>query len=974
MVTNSTQYLSFLGGEVSPRLWHRSDMDKYGKWFAKAENVRLHEIGSLENRGGFDYIAQTYNNTSGEPVKTISFQYNNDEAYMIEFSRNYFRVLREGKYISGEDGEPLKFDNPLTITDSQVMKYAQSGDMIFIATGNQPIYQLVRNNPDGTDWEMTQFDVDIYPLDEENTDKYKKINIALPEEDDALKFAAGFTVHNYDDSSYINNVSISVTAPDGGVQDVSLTSYSTNLNGLATAINASALNSYFKLSASVSGSTLYLQPSEEWTEPTYDSITINYDVRKTEESIASLEHKEPLNMCYLPQIDTASEYLYGIKYPAKGSDNEFYSDIEMGALDSVISDLNSKIQAKYPTLTIQKKETSDEDKPKLDLYDSSTNTYVSFKIIKIYEQRQTDTMKYPDAGQVLYNATTNFDFFQDIEIGETFALRSYQDSQSWDVNLMVSSGTSSILTGDGNWRFVTGGNWSGKIDLYYSVDNGTTWTKFRTLSSTIANQPNNENVSGTIESNDLVKFKLQYNITGIQDNDGRYACQVYFGTDYYETNSYYKVVSKTNNQLAVVVCVKNDVGEQSDNYYWRKQACSDSKGWPNCVGFYQNRLFMGQGYMLYASRINDFWDFYEPIEVADDDPIIISLLSYKVNYLQNILTMREFFAFTSGGEFGLASSGALTQSDKYLLPYSYHGSNTCDPILSGNIVLFVDSSENTVRMFQYAYESDSYNADDASVLIQQYLEEKRFIATAQLKNTKELLFLTEDGTIYVFKFFPEQNIYAWYHWKHAKYRITNICVVPRGAEEDLYIICDTENGKSVEILNNDMFMDSRRQLQTETDQKSVKTPFESGDLVVVDDGQRTYVENASEGGLAALKRETASATVGLSYTSTATLLSPAVPLQDQTYTTYHKQRPFKAHFIYRDSYGFKVGVEEEEKMSVTFQPLMQTIDQETALTSGKKSVLIPARYDGSAMVSFVQELPYPMIIENVLLEVDYGGR
>ena len=53
------QRFRFLGGEVSPNMYHSADMDKYGRWFSKAENIRFDTLGAFRNRTGFEKIANT---------------------------------------------------------------------------------------------------------------------------------------------------------------------------------------------------------------------------------------------------------------------------------------------------------------------------------------------------------------------------------------------------------------------------------------------------------------------------------------------------------------------------------------------------------------------------------------------------------------------------------------------------------------------------------------------------------------------------------------------------------------------------------------------------------------------------------------------------------------------------------------------------------------------------------------------------
>jgi hypothetical protein len=222
---------------------------------------------------------------------------------------------------------------------------------------------------------------------------------------------------------------------------------------------------------------------------------------------------------------------------------------------------------------------------------------------------------------------------------------------------------------------------------------------------------------------------------------------------------------------------------------------------------------------------------------------------------------------------------------------------------------------------------------------------------------------------------PEQNIMAWSHWKHGQYKITNLCVSPRGAYDDLYVVVDAPDGKFVEKLDEGIYSDSVEEYLFEEPVVEVQTQLIEGKVVNVDDGiNNKYKASVNEFGKVKLRSPSANVKIGLSYNSTATLLTPTISLQDGTYTTFRKQKLNKAYFIYKDSFGFKVGEENSEKMEIDFQSPADSIESQVSLSSGKKSVLIPNTYDSTARLSFVQDEPYPMKIVNVLLESDYGGQ
>ena len=198
--------------------------------------------------------------------------------------------------------------------------------------------------------------------------------------------------------------------------------------------------------------------------------------------------------------------------------------------------------------------------------------------------------------------------------------------------------------------------------------------------------------------------------------------------------------------------------------------------------------------------------------------------------------------------------------------------------------------------------------------------------------------------------------------------------MPRGSEEDLYITVNTENGMQIERLTNNFYADSVNVYNNDSEVEEINVPFPVGSEVVVNDTINKYNAIVNENNKIKLARPAKTVYVGLAYKSHAALLAPVTMLQDGSATTYNLRKTFKVHFKYSDSYGFKVGVLGSEHLLPNYQDVNQTIDNETVLTTGKKSVLMPSRYDMQGSVSFIQEQPYPMIIENIMLEIDYGNR
>ena len=168
------QYFTFLGGEISPRLWHRADLEKYGQWFSVAENIRFDTVGAFRNRPGFLRVGKALS-TNNETTKMLPFVYNNNISYIIELTNEKFRVFNKDGFITDENGEPIIFNTSFVFGETKDLRFAQSTDTLFITSGESGIWEIKRLSEDGKQWEMKEFEFSIPPVGDENTDKNKTI-------------------------------------------------------------------------------------------------------------------------------------------------------------------------------------------------------------------------------------------------------------------------------------------------------------------------------------------------------------------------------------------------------------------------------------------------------------------------------------------------------------------------------------------------------------------------------------------------------------------------------------------------------------------------------------------------------------------------------------------------------------------------------------------------------------------------------
>lgn len=85
---------SFAGGEITPELHARFDLTKNQTGLARCLNFQVAPHGPIFNRAGWEYTLQVKD--SSKKTALLPFIYSTEQAYVLEFGDQYFRVHTEG--------------------------------------------------------------------------------------------------------------------------------------------------------------------------------------------------------------------------------------------------------------------------------------------------------------------------------------------------------------------------------------------------------------------------------------------------------------------------------------------------------------------------------------------------------------------------------------------------------------------------------------------------------------------------------------------------------------------------------------------------------------------------------------------------------------------------------------------------------------------------------------------------------------
>jgi len=163
MARVAVQLTNFTGGELSPRLDGRNDLQKYPTGCKTLENMIVFPHGSAARRSGTQFVAEVKD--SSKETRLIPFEFSTTQTYMLEFGDQYIRFYKDnGQILSG--GSAYEISSPYLESELFDIKYAQSADVMYICHPNHPVKKLARTGH--TSWTLTSVDFQNGPFMDHN--------------------------------------------------------------------------------------------------------------------------------------------------------------------------------------------------------------------------------------------------------------------------------------------------------------------------------------------------------------------------------------------------------------------------------------------------------------------------------------------------------------------------------------------------------------------------------------------------------------------------------------------------------------------------------------------------------------------------------------------------------------------------------------------------------------------------------------
>lgn len=347
------------------------------------------------------------------------------------------------------------------------------------------------------------------------------------------------------------------------------------------------------------------------------------------------------------------------------------------------------------------------------------------------------------------------------------------------------------------------------------------------------------------------------------------------------------VTSATN--IDAVLWKSLTSSDSTSNWSLEEPAWSSTQGYPRTVTLHDQRLvFAGTSENpigIWASEPGIFDAF--GAGANDADAIDLKLAAAKVSNISWLASTRDLVLGTSSSENTVSSgNNVFAPSTLSQKARTHYGSDIQVPPIVGDEALFIQGSGRSIRSFTYSFDIDSYKSEDLTLLCDHLTEDGiKELAYAQVPDNI-IYAVTDAGDLLCGTFVREQNVIGWTKIT-TDGEFENVQVI-REDNEDVVYVCvkRTINGATkryIEVFDNgdgtstiDGFSDSFLTYSGSSTTTLTGLDHLEGETVQVKVNGAAHADKTVSGGQITLDVAATTATVGIPYTMTVTLLDPEI--------------------------------------------------------------------------------------------------
>lgn len=403
----------------------------------------------------------------------------------------------------------------------------------------------------------------------------------------------------------------------------------------------------------------------------------------------------------------------------------------------------------------------------------------------------------------------------------------------------------------------------------------------------------------------------------------------------------------------------------------------------------QRRWFAGttEGpQVLWATRTGTNSNLTSSIPSRDADGMELRIAAAQYNQIRHLVPLADMIALTAGGEFRIYADGApaITPTSVSIKPQGYSGASQVQPVVTSGSVLYVQAQGSRVRELAYNWESNAYRSVDASIMAPHRFNGFTIREMAYSRAPDQILWaVRDDGVLLGLTYVPDQQVFAW-HAHDTDGEFESVCVVSEGDQDALYVIVrrlvDSIYVRYLERLNTRMFtqledaffVDAGKTYRGALTNTITGLNHLEGRIVhILADGAveppRTVVNGA-------ITLDNAATTVHVGLPITADLRTLPLALEGMQAAGQGTAKNVNAvHLRVSQSSVVKAGPSFTELREYPARAVADPYGSPPALRDGELSLSIDPSWNQDGAVCVRQDLPLPLTVLSMTLEVQTGG-
>lgn len=414
--------------------------------------------------------------------------------------------------------------------------------------------------------------------------------------------------------------------------------------------------------------------------------------------------------------------------------------------------------------------------------------------------------------------------------------------------------------------------------------------------------------------------------------------------------------------------------------------------YPGAVVYHeQRRWFAGteaKPQVMWATRTGTDSNLTSSIPTRDADAMELRIASGQYNRINHLVALSDLIAFTAGGEFRIYSENApaVTPTTVTIKPQGFTGASNVQPVVTSGSVLYVQAQGSRVRELAYGGESANYGyrTVDASIMAPHRFNGYVITDLAYSRAPDSIAWaVRDDGVLLGLTYVPDQQVFGW-HTHDTDGAFESVCVVPEDNEDVLYAVVRRTIGgtplRYVERLRSRIFTDQADAFFVDSGLTYDGTPvttlsgldhLEGKTVDILADGA-VHPQRVVTSGAVTLDYAASKVHIGLPMVSDLRTL-PLVLEGTQAAGQGTVKNVNKVHLRVAQSSVVKAGPRFDRLREYPARAVTDPYGSPPALRDGELTLSIDPSWNQDAAVCVRQDLPLPLTVLSMTLEVQTGG-